>query len=288
MNTTRGNSLGSEFISLPASTKTWFLDTCVWSEIVESESNINNFNLHFKNNNYLAGLTAYTLFELSWVRALHQKIDNLFFNMRHSIWIALHHDELMDSELKNYPSKTVMKWMPLSALSDQDKQVNNLLTKISENPIFTNKREEFLKFGNEKFMVLEKLKSGFPTSDNGKYTTDQAYNFSLLNGIQYFLKYEPDFLRSIGIRKFLPESVPTQFARSLLLFYKYYIHEQSPTKSDFFDFAHISYLPYVDYYIAEKNISNVINHIKTTGPYFNEVQIMNVSQFVKTVLSRPS
>lgn len=88
-------------------------------------------------------------------------------------------------------------------------------------------------------------------------------------------------MKKIGPRNFLPEHIPSQFARSLFLFYKYYIQEHSTIRSDFLDYAHISYLPYVDKYVTEINASNVIKHIKSTSVFLSDIDAITVTQFTE-------
>ncbi len=63
------------------------------------------------------------------------------------------------------------------------------------------------------------------------------------------------------------------------------IHRQIPNKSDFLDFAHISYVPYFNTYVTENNASNVLRHIKSTGLSFSDTQVMDLPQFIKEIQS---
>jgi hypothetical protein len=278
-------ALERAFIELPVGIQAWFLDTCVWSEIVSSDQLMKRFVSYFQSNNHLAGLTAYTLFELSRADRILPYLDNLFSIMRHNVWIALLYDQLFESELASYPAKPIIRWMPLSMLTGEDNQAVKIMTKLAKNPLFKMSRDEHLDFGFSSFMSLEKFKKNFPPSNGQEFSSQQAYDFSLWNGIDYFLRHEPQIIKRLGPRNFLPEGIPSQFARSLFLFFKYYIHGQSPNKSDFLDFAHISYVPYFDVYVTEKNVSNVLRHIKSTGLLLADIEIMNVTGFVEMFTS---
>lgn len=273
------------FFELPASKKTWFLDTCVWGEIVSSNEVEDNFVDYVKANKLLVGLTYHTLVELSRAKRLLSQFDNLFSKLPLYVWLAMPYDHLFDTELVHYPKKPKIKWLPLSALRLDGKQVKDVMVQFAQNPLFIGSRQETLEYGHGRFMSLTKFKRNFPPSEGGTYSPDQAYTFSQLNGIDYFCRHEPHFLKRIGVRDFVPEGIPSLFARSLFLFYKYYIHGQSPEKSDFIDYAHIAYLPYVNVYVTEKNASNVIRHIQSEGLCFEGKKVLNVSQFIKKMLS---
>jgi hypothetical protein len=273
------------FSRIPESIQTWFLDTCVWGEILLTNERKNAFIAFFHDNNYLAGLTTYSLFELSQAKKLLHELDDLFYEMRHNIWIAQLYDELFESELKNYPNKPVMGWMPMSMLTGEESSYEKVMTKLANNPLFVKSRSEHQKFGLTSFLSLEDFKKNFPASENSKYSTDQAHTFSFCNGIVYFLRHEPHVIKKIGPRNFLPEGLPSQYIRSLLLFYKYYIHEKSPNDSDFIDFAHVSYSPYFDVYVTERDVSNVLKHIRSTGLLLEDVEIMHVAQLINLLKS---
>jgi hypothetical protein len=273
----------SNFIEMPQGIQTWFLDTCVWSEIISSKQNLENFISYFQKNNYFAGLTLYTIFELSRAKYILKDLDYLFIQMKHNIWIPLFNDDLFDYELRNYPIKPKMRWMTIMGLVENDGIPINLLQKIITFSGFIDSRNDHLQFGKSRFMSLEEFKKNFPPSENSNYSTDQAYAFSRFNAISYFLSNERNVLEKIGVRDFLPEGIPSQFARSLFLFYKYYVHGQSPVESDFLDFTHISYTPYFNVYVTEKNVSNVLNHIKSEGIYFKDLKVIKLTQFMELI-----
>lgn len=278
-------ALDKAFVEIPKGIKTWFLDTCVWGKIVSSEQITKKFIEYFSANNYLAGLPIYTLFELSRADKKLSGLDNLFFRMRNNIWIALLYDSLFDAELASYPNRPKIRWMPLSMLTGEEEGLVRVMTKLANNPLLAVSRSEHLDFGNLRFMSLEKFKENFPTSDGSNYTPSQAHTFALCNGIDYFLRHEPHVIKEIGPRNFLPEGLPSQYIRSLFIFYKYYIHGQSPGESDFLDFAHVSYAPYFDIYATEKNVSNVLRHIKSTGLFLAETKIIHVTEFLDMIKS---
>ena len=271
------------FIELPKGNQTWFIDTCIWSEIISSDEVTEDFITYFHKNNLLAGLTSHTLFELSRAGHLLQKYDNLFEKLQDSVWLAMPYDDLFDLELQNYPSQPNIKWFPITRLFLEGNRVSSVIEQLIKKPLFVRSRQDAINFGNEEFMSLNQFKENFHPVDGLKYTTEQANTFAQLNAISYFLKHETLFLKRVGVRNFLPEGISSLYARSLFLFFKYYIHGQTPGKSDFIDYVHISYLPYVNVYATEINASNVIRHIQSIGLNFAEKNILNMSQFLELI-----
>ena len=80
------------FIELPEEIRTWFLDTCVWGEVIASKQREEAFVRFFQQHDYLAGVTVYTLFELSRAHRILSDLDKLFFILRHNIWVAQIYD----------------------------------------------------------------------------------------------------------------------------------------------------------------------------------------------------
>lgn len=58
------------------------------------------------------------------------------------------------------------------------------------------------------------------------------------------------------------------------------LHRQSPNESDFLDFAQISYAPYCDVFVTERNASDVLRRIKNGGLMLGDTDILYVSEFV--------
>ena len=177
------------------------------------------------------------------------------------------YDDLFKLEQNQYPNPIKMKFMPMSLVTGEDENhYNRILTKFAEDKRIIKTRNKHIDFGNHYFMSLEKFKKNFPTASDGSYTADQVAEFTFINGLDYFRRQDVKFIQNklSSLNVFQPECLPSQYVRSLLVFYKYYIHNQSPHKSDFFDFAIISYFPYFDNFITEKNVSNVLKHIQSS------------------------
>lgn len=269
------------FVDVPKSIPTYLLDTCVWGEILRNPSKEDAFVSRIVSNDNLAGLSIYTLFELSRAKKLIKKLDALFLRARHNIWIALLYDQLQEREFRRYPSPPNIQWMPMSSITDESQP--DVMSKFTGNTIFKRKREEHLEFGYSDFMSLEKFKKNYPPDSSGKYSPEQALDFAEQNAIDFLLRRFPSVLKSINNTglKFNPAHLPSIQIRSLFIFYKYYIYHQSPMKSDFLDFANISYAPYADFFVTEKNAMNALKHIKSNGVGLNNTEILHVTDFVE-------
>ena len=131
-------------------------------------------------------------------------------------------------------------------------------------------------------MELEQFKRNFLPDSNGKYTPDQAERFAWMNGVDYLRRHFFGFLRRFKNRPGEPkmERLPSVRVRSLFVFYKYYVHGQSPGESDFLDFAQVSYAPYCDVYVTENNACNVLRRIRINGHMLAGTEALTISDFL--------
>ena len=271
------------FVEMPTSITRWFLDTNAWGHILENEERTKGFIQFFSETNHLAGLTIYSLFELSRAERLLPGLDDLFFQLRHNIWVPLLYDYVYERELQAYPSRIHIPWMPISLLTEEDEGVPSVMSNFAADSRFTSQRDKYLQFGEKYFMSLGRFKRNFPQKVSEGYTPEEAFEFARLNGLNYFRRNDKSFIHKIdhGPASFEPRGIQSQFARSIFLFYKFYIHGKSPNKSDFMDFANISYLPYFDVYVTEWDVLNTLKHIKTSTDFMKGLNPQHVSGFVK-------
>lgn len=269
------------FTEMPPAVTTYLLDTCVWGEIVESESTTDAFISCFQSENLLAGLTAYTLFELSRAGRLLPQLDSLFLRARYNVWIALLYDQLLDLELSSYPSPPSMRWMPMSMITDE--QQPNVLSKFAGDGRFTRARDNHLQFGRSEFMTLESFKQNYSPDQDGHYSTSQAQEFARCNTFDFLGRQFRSFLEKFRLDSSALDTskLRSVHMRSLFLFYKYYIHHKVPQDSDFMDFASVGYAPYVDVYVTERDAMNVLMHIRTSGLMPSDTEVVHVTDFVR-------
>jgi hypothetical protein len=269
------------FTEIPAGITTYLLDTCVWGSIVESERATDALISRFESENLVAGLSAYTLFELSRADRLLSQLDSLFLRARYNVWIALLYDQVLDLELSSYPSPPRMRWMPMSMITDEHQP--NVLSKFAGDGRFTGARDDHLQFGYREFMTLHKFKENYLPDQDGHYTPAQAEEFAWCNTVDFLGRYFRRFLSRFkhNASDLDTRQVPSVHMRSLFLFYKYYIHNKVPQKSDFMDFALVSYAPYVDVYVTERDAMHVLRHIRSSGLMLSDTKIVHVTDFIR-------
>lgn len=272
------------FRQLNINARSYFLDTNVWSALAVSPKAATGFFPWLIANNAIAALSIFTVLELSRATNMHQDIDKLIASAAQRIYIPLLYDELSDLEMYSYPNEAELLWIPITSFAQPDGLI--FLSTISKSPPFIKKRQEYLDFGNDRFMKLEELKKNFPFADgNGKYPVEHADRFARATTLDFLVRYFPEYLLPYknNLEAFDTSILKSIYVRSLFLYFKYYVHGQSPIKSDFMDFAHVSYSPYFDAYVTERNVLNVLSHMQKTGVRLQNCEFIHIRSFVEKV-----
>lgn len=273
----------SSSVRLPSSVKVYYLDTCVWSPLAESEVARDGFVSYFQSSDRVLALSYFDLFELSRPPRTLPGRDFLFLQLRHQAYVPYLNNQVIESELKSFPKIWKMRWLPLSLLADEENP--SVLQTLADNPHFIKSRDEHYQFGLDHFMNLEQFKENYLPLYGDECTVDDASPFAWGDGMDYLGRHFPHFLgshlRFIRKRNFDGlNSLLSLRIRSLFVFFKYYLHGQSPEESDFMDFAHVSYAPYCNVFVTERNVCNVLNHIKSSGLMLSNTEVFHVSDFL--------
>jgi len=276
--------LSSNFSCLNDDIKVYYLDTCVWSEIASIDKSFNKFNAFFENENLVACLSTFALSELSKPTNLKNERSIFFEETKANISVPLPYDFVIESEVKNFPNDWKMQWIPLAKLFSSSSQI----TFDSVQGLLEEKRSKFLQFANNRFLKLDEYKTNFPPLHGDDYTIEDSSAFAWAVSLDFLSREFPFFLKSqIGFirnnsREIL-KSLKSLWLRCELIFFKYYLHGQDPKISDFIDYAHACYAPYCNVFVTEKNLSNVLKHIKRHDDILSNTTIIHVSDFLKQI-----
>ena len=268
--------------------KSYLLDTNVWSSIASSPKATSNFLPWLEANNTIAAMSIFTEFELSRVSNLHQIVDQLLTIASSRTYIPLLYDKLSDLEMSKYPNDNDVELLWASVTNFKHSAEINFISDISQDSRFVNKREEYLSFGKDKFMKLEDLKENFPLEDkDGNYSEENVDLFAWATTLNFLTRYFPEFLHPFkgNLKAVDTSKLKSLYFRSQFLYFKYYVHKQSPAKSDFLDFANVSYIPYIDTFVTERNILNVLSRMKKLGNKLSVCELVHVRSFVETIES---
>ena len=214
--------------------------------------------------------------ELSEVNQLHGNLNTLLTAVPSVIIKPL--DMILEEEVKSHPLKRT-DTLILSYLNESFGKQDFARFLSSDRLAKARKGQRFL--AKQMKDRLESLKSNFPPLEDGKYSWTQAEEFAWLNTIQWLAGLHSDFLKRF---KDDPSQLVTEVFLSVqihayALFYKYYLHGKKVIESDFGDLFHLCAIPYCHLAILERDMSNVLNHIKSNYNLLDNVTITNVDFF---------
>ena len=221
-------------------------------------------------------VSAAQVAELSEVPSLHSDLNTLLTAVPSVIVKPL--DVILKEEVKAHPKKrtdTLVMYHLNALFGKQD-----FAHFLSSDELAEARRGQH-SYAAQMRDRLESLKSNFPPLENGKYSWKQAEEFAWLNTIQWLAILHPTFLArfknkpsEIAVEVFLSVQI-----HAYMLFYKYYLHGKEVRESDFGDLFHLCAIPYCHLAILERDMSNVLNHIKSNHILLDNVTITNVDFF---------
>ncbi len=276
----------SLFNRLPNATKIYYLDTNVWGELKASGITPDAFAKYFQDRNSVASLSSFNLIELSMAPKVMSDLDPYLLRARNQIVIPLMYDQVIEGETSRFPRLWDMRWLPLSKIVTSDDTI--ILQALM--PRFKEQRNNYHQFGTDKFMHLGEMKANFPPLHGDEYKKEDTKPFAQDLGLDYLQRQFPSFLKShqayIRKKRDSLKSLLSLNSRSFFLFYKFYLHDKAPNESDFLDYAHVSYAPYCDVFVTERDIYNVLNHVKMnddSADIFGKVRLLHINDFVHDI-----
>jgi hypothetical protein len=251
----------------------------------ESPVSVKQFVEFFRERDLKIALSDANLVELSRAPRGFPERDAVFQQLKHSLFLPTLYGDLIEAEIAAFPRRWDMRWVPLERLMTNDDV--SLLAQLSSSALFKEARESLFIFGEEHFMNLEELKKNFPPLRGDTYNPEDVSFFVWGSSVDFLTRQFPHFFRSQKARLKKGDFAMLNGLRSLqarlwFLFYKYYLHGQSPQQSDFMDFVHISYVPYVNVFVTEKNVRNVLQHLRQnplSQPVFGDTAILHINDF---------
>ncbi len=218
---------------------------------------------------------SYSIFTLSelWFRQdLFDKYKDIF-----SIYpscVLDGHESIFQKEVNNY--NKFEKISPIvipSIIKDDNLTPKETLTTIIENSGFISKSEYWRKGRDEILEGITDLIKNYPPK-NDQYTIKEIEDFNLIVSMSQITMRDVEFSKSmqnqgeaIDIKQF-----PSIQTTSYVVFYKFYTDKRKPILSDVFDIMISALLPYVDFFITEGNMCEIIKKIKSRHGFLKNLK----------------
>lgn len=248
-----------------------YLDTNIYSYLARNRNIWSKFLEYLKSNKYCIALSGADIYELIEAERLCDSIIEL--SQYFPTWFIKNWDDILREEIESHPNfrKFTILTKQIKNKWDVESYLrNNDLKKIRASHPF---------YAEQVPILLDKLKSNFPLSRNGKYTISQGAEFADYTLIQELGHFNIEFLKKFedNVIDLKTEIFSSYRISALVIFYKYYLGGRKPNKhSDFGDLMHLYALPYCHLAIFERDLCNILNMIKTHEDILVQTEIRNI------------
>jgi hypothetical protein len=211
--------------------------------------------------------------ELSSDTRLHQPLNDLLTSVP-SVLIKPAH-VILDEEVAAHPHRRTDALLQFHLNSLYGKQD---FAQYLSSPELAEARREQRQTAHVWMQRLDGLKSNFPLSKSGKYTSAQAYDFAWALTIQQLAGSHNEFMQRFlnDVANFKAELFLSAQIMGYAVFYKYYLAGRTPQDSDFGDMFHLHAMPYCKLVIVERNMCDVLNQVKRNHQVLDGVVVKNL------------
>lgn len=221
-------------------------------------------------------VSAAQVAELSEARTLHTDL-NMLLTAVPSVLIKPP-DIILEEEVRSYPytrTDTLVLYYLNALFGKQD--FAEFLSSLE----LAEARKQQRLAAKQMRQQFDTLKPNFPPSEFGEYIWEQAEEFAWINTVQWladthllFLQRFKDKASDLKAEVFLSVQL-----FGYAIFYKYYLHGKQAELTDFGDMFHLFAIPYCKLAILERDMCNVLNHIKSHHSVLDGVVVKNVDFF---------
>lgn len=216
--------------------------------------------------------SVFTLSELYYRQELFSKYIEIFSEFPSVILDG--HESIFLKEIDNYAIGADISPIIVApfAINEPSMTRKEILLKVIENSGFVSKTE-YWKSGQEEVLSgIINLKNNYPPKKD-KYTIKEVEHFNFIVstsqiGIRNhaFAKNIISTGEAINLERFLSLKCTSYF-----VFYKFYPDNRKPINSDVFDIMITALLPYVDSFITEGNMFEIIKRIQRNHNFLDEL-----------------
>jgi len=231
--------------------------------------------------------SAFTLCEITRRKDLFVKYIELFSIFPSAILDGF--DSIYKKELENY-DKSNSKISPIVILpyalrDDTIKSPQEKLRKVIEISGFHSKSDYWI---NSRKSILDNiisLKDNFKSSGS-KFIKKEIEEFVYYSTLQQIILRNMNFANNIvKVRKEEMDvyRFPSIISTSYVVFYKFYPDKRKPVASDIIDIIISSLLPYVDYFITEGHLNEIVNRMQKIHSYLPDLKSYSIRDIKKYI-----
>ena len=260
----------------PSFSRFLYLDTNIFGVLAQEKSLVRPLFDFLWERDLCLAISGAQAAELSDAQHLHEDLDVIMTALPSVLVKSA--EVILDEEVRSYPNER--KDSLISFYMNALFGTNKMLDFLSSDSLRAARQAQ-----KESAALMPErhtqLKKNFPPQDSGKYIWEQAPTFAWIHSAQCLAESHRDFM--LGFKntthQFKPECFRSIQIYGYALFYKYYLHGKEPKPSDFGDMFHLAPIPYCKLAVMERDMCNVLNHIKSHHDVLKGVTIKNIDFF---------
>ena len=219
-----------------------------WFKYIESAFGLNT----------IIGYSIFTLAELRKRPELFSLYIDTFSKANFPSVILDGHESISIKEIDKYDVIDNINPIVLAPFAINDPILSNrdALYKVLNSTIFIDRSQYWKENENDILTGIIELKNNYPPKCD-KYTMEEIENFVEIVSLEQIAFRYSDFARSVIKSGSIIniENFPSIVTTAYVIFYKFYPDDRKPKNSDIFDIIISSILPYVDFFITERNFA---------------------------------
>ena len=265
--------------------KLCLFDTCTLSDFLQNPLQwIKYFDAKFGIGKTIICYSVFTLSELWYRQELFEKFIETFSVFPSALLDG--HQSILNKEIDLYKTNTQINPIVLCpfAITENGYSPKEIVKKIFSDSDFISKTNYWKNSEEEVLQAILGLVINFPPK-HSKYSINEIDFFNLSVSTNQLLIRNKSFAekeilnhKEININKF-----PSLKTTSYVVFYKFYFDHRNPQISDVFDIIISSVLPYVDYFITERNMVEIIQTIQKRHMFLQNVTPIKLADCKKEI-----
>ena len=226
--------------------------------------------------------SVFTLSELYRRQELFEKYIDFFATFPSTLLDG--HESIFQKEIEKYKSRERPNPIVLApfAIKESRLTAKQRLRHIIEKSDFIARTDYWIKGQQQILDGIVELKKNY-LSKNDKYSKKEVEEFCFIASIDQIILRDSNFAKSVIDKgeNINLEFFPSVKSTSYVVFYKFYPDNRQPLLSDVFDILISSLLPYVDYFLTESNLSNIIKIIQKRHKALSGLKTYSLKQIRK-------
>lgn len=256
------------------------LDTNALSNLLKSPENwIKHIDNKFDISKTILCYSIFTLSELWYIPDLFKIYLDFFSTFPSAVLDG--HESILVKEIQNYHDPKIINPIVLApfSLNGTNMSPKERLKYVLKNSHFISRTKYWKDSQKEVLDGIISLKKNYPPEKKA-YTKNEIESFCLITGMSQVGLRDRNFANIIVNQKktINLDLFPSIKATSYVVFYKFYPDNRNPEPSDVFDILISSLLPYVDFFITEKNLNHIIHQIQKKHNFLLNVNCFTMKQ----------